>query len=146
MRPGDELCATLADAGVVVRARRTTSAPTGSAMIVVDDDAENTIVVDAGANGLLTALDDGDRDAIAAADVLLLQLEIPLEAVVAAARHARSVDTLVVLNAAPFRPLPDDLARRRSMCSSSTTAKRRRSAIRRCHGFPSSSSPGARTA
>ena len=46
-------------------------------MITVDDDAENTIVVAPGANGLLTGLTDDDVRVITAADMLVLQLEVP---------------------------------------------------------------------
>lgn len=82
---------------------------TGTALIAVDPSGENTIIVEAGANRLLTSLDDSDRAAIAGASVLVLQLEIPLETVVAAIAAARESETVVMLNAAPIRDLPDDL-------------------------------------
>lgn len=105
---GDDLLGVLTECGVAVRARRV-DAPTGTALIVVDDTAENTIVVDSGANATLTSLDDHDVAMIARAHVLLLQLEVPDSVVLAAARAARAAETLVVLNAAPYRPLPDEL-------------------------------------
>jgi ribokinase len=88
---------------------RTVDRPTGTALIAVDDSGENTIIVEAGANAALVGLTDADAVAIAGATVLVMQLEIPLETVIAAALLARSADTTVVLNAAPIRDLPDEL-------------------------------------
>ncbi|GIF58797.1 ribokinase [Asanoa iriomotensis] len=99
----------LAGAGVGVRGLRTVAGPSGVALIAVDGAAENFIVVAPGANGALTDLHADDRAAIAAADVLLLQLEVPLPTVVAAAGAARAAGTTVVLNAAPAATLPGEL-------------------------------------
>ncbi|WP_406044937.1 ribokinase [Micromonospora sp. NBC_00898] len=96
-------------AGIDVRGLRTVDGPSGVALIAVDDAAENFIVVAPGANAALTGLDDAERTAVAAADVLLLQLEVPLAAVGQAAGWARAAATTVVLNAAPARPLPAEL-------------------------------------
>jgi ribokinase len=83
---------------------------TGLALITIGDAGENTIVVVPGANATLTPDDlAGHRDPIAQADVLLMQLETPLETVAAAAAVARETGTTVVLNAAPGVPLPADL-------------------------------------
>ena len=85
---------------------------TGRALIAVADDAENSIVVIAGANALLTpAWIARQRSVIARASVVLAQLEIPLESVVAAFEIARAVGRTTVLNPAPARPLPPDLLR-----------------------------------
>jgi len=80
-------------------------AATGIASILVDDAGQNSIVVAPGANARLTP-DDVDRaeEVIARADVLLLQLEVPLETVIRAAEVARRHDVTVVLNPAPARP------------------------------------------
>lgn len=72
----------------------------GTAVVVVDDAAENLIVVAPGANGALT-LDDAARSVVAASDVLLLQLEIPVPTAVAAAEAARAAGATVILNASP---------------------------------------------
>ncbi|MFP7833737.1 ribokinase [Marisediminicola sp. LYQ134] len=89
---------------------RRTEHPTGQAFIVVDASGENSIVVASGANATVTALTDADGRAIRAARVLVLQLELPLAAVEAAARVASAAGTLVVLNAAPAMALgPDTL-------------------------------------
>ncbi|MGW5558170.1 ribokinase [Micromonospora sp. NPDC003944] len=106
---GARMRASLADAGVDVRGLRTVAGPSGVALIAVDRDAENFIVVAPGANGTLTELDADDRATIAAADVLLLQLEVPLAAVTQAADWARADGTTVVLNAAPAAALPGAL-------------------------------------
>ncbi|MCA5894009.1 ribokinase [Isoptericola sp. NEAU-Y5] len=82
-------------------------APTGTALITVSPDGENAIVVAPGANSHLVVAEPQARR-IAAADVLLAQLEIPVDVVLAAAA-ARRPGALLVLNAAPSQALPDDL-------------------------------------
>lgn len=94
--------------GIDMSHLRVVDAPTGTALIAVDPQGENTIIVEAGANALLTDLTAAERGAIADARVLALQLEIPLETVAAAIDTAPEGCT-VVLNAAPIRDLPDDL-------------------------------------
>lgn len=84
---------------------RTVDAPTGTALITVDDGAENSIVVNSGANALLVDLDEREERAIRDADVLLMQLETPVETVQRAAQIARDAGTTVVLNAAPILDL-----------------------------------------
>ncbi len=89
-------------------------AETGRALITVDRRGENTIIVAAGANEMLTAadIDDGLRD-IAAGDLLLLQLETPEPLVRHAARVASGAGATVVLNPTPVpdsvRDLFDDV-------------------------------------
>ena len=95
--------------GIDTRLVRTTSGPSGTALIAVDDSAENTIIVEPGANARLIGLTAADTAAIAAADVVVMQLEIPLETVIEAADAAAAVSTAVLLNAAPIRDLPDAL-------------------------------------
>jgi ribokinase len=81
--------------------------PSGTAFITVGEDGENQIVVSPGANARLTPDDVAAAGAaLRAAAVTLLQLEVPLEAVAAAARAAGG---RVVLNPAPVRALPDEL-------------------------------------
>ena len=82
-------------------------APTGLAVITVDDTGENTIVVSSGANGRVSPDDvNGAAALLMAATVTLLQLEIPIPTVVAAARSSAGI---VVLNAAPAADLPHAL-------------------------------------
>lgn len=87
-----------------------TRTASGAALITVGDSGENSIVVLPGANHtLLPEHMDAAREAISAADVLLLQLEIPLETVRRAVQIARAAGVKVVLNPAPACPLPPDL-------------------------------------
>ena len=80
-----------------------------AATIVVDAGAENTIVVAPGANAHLTMASAEVRAVVADADVVLIQLEIPLETALAAARVARAAGAAVVVNASPVRTAPGDL-------------------------------------
>jgi ribokinase len=77
--------------------------PSGSAAIIVDAGAENCIVVAPGANAHLTLSSPQVRSVITGSDVVLLQLEIPLETVLAAARAGRDAGAVVMLNASPAR-------------------------------------------
>ena len=80
--------------------------PTGVALILVDASGENSIAVAGGANYRLCTDDiERARPAIEAADVILLQLEVPLEAVAHAVTIAKAAGTRVILNPAPARPL-----------------------------------------
>jgi ribokinase len=105
---GRELLASLEADGVDrSRVRVVDGVPTGTAFITVGEGGENQIVVSPGANARLAPDDVATAGtALAAAAVTLLQLEIPLETVVAAARAAGGT---VVLNPAPVRALPADL-------------------------------------
>lgn len=83
---------------------------TGLAMIQVSDEGENSIVISAGANAdLREAKVEADRALIEQADMLLMQLESPLQAVELAAKIAKSAGTTVVLNPAPAQALPESL-------------------------------------
>ncbi|MGV8911831.1 MAG: ribokinase [Rhodoglobus sp.] len=88
---------------------RTSREPTGTALIAVDGTGENTIIVEPGANSAVTALTREDAAAIGGASALVMQLEIPLDTVVEAARIARAAGTQVILNAAPIQALPQGL-------------------------------------
>ena len=83
-------------------------APTGRALIIVDDTGENSIVVVPGANALVRPPAQLPHVA-----VLLTQLEIPLDAVVGALRAARTAGITTVLNPAPAQALPAELV---SLC------------------------------
>jgi ribokinase len=82
----------------------------GVALIAVDDYAENTIIVIPGANGRVGS-EDLERlsQALEIARILLLQLEIPLEIVVEAAKIAHDMGVTVILDPAPAQVLPDEL-------------------------------------
>ncbi|PXX60213.1 ribokinase [Nocardia tenerifensis] len=104
-----ELRRALTDAAVDVERLRTVDGPSGVAAIVVDGGGENSIIVVGGANARMTELADADLAVLADADILLCQLEIPIDTVVAAARHARANGTTVLLNPSPARDLPAEL-------------------------------------
>ncbi|MFI5502494.1 ribokinase [Nocardia asteroides] len=106
---GETLRSTLIDAGVDTALLRTVDGPSGVATIVVDDAGENSIIVVPGANGRMRDLTADELTAIASADLLLCQLEIPLDTVAAAARHARAAGTTVALNPSPVQQLPATL-------------------------------------
>jgi len=96
----------LAYEGVNVASAQTLEGLTsGIALITVDAHGENTIAVHPGANGHLR-LTDESRTLVERADIVLLQLEIPIETVSEAATLASGV---VILNAAPAMVLPVDL-------------------------------------
>lgn len=83
---------------------------TGVALIFVNGEGENVIGIHAGANAALsTSLVDAQRERIAQADALLMQLESPLGSVLLAAQIAHQNQTTVVLNPAPARELSDEL-------------------------------------
>lgn len=84
--------------------------PSGVALITVDSKAENSIVVASGANADVTISDiDSVADIIKSSGILLLQLEIPMDAVVRAAEIAFEAGVQVVLNPAPATSLPAEL-------------------------------------
>ncbi len=86
--------------------------PSGVALINVDAKGENSIVVAPGANMDLTEEDiERVSDRIREADIVLLQLEIPIPSVLAAARIAHAGGAQVVLNPAPYAEVPDELFR-----------------------------------
>ena len=88
--------------------RRDGSAATGTAIIIVDGNGENSIVLSPGANGRIGS-DEVQPAAFVGAKLLLLQLEIPLETVLHAARIAKHKKVGVILNPAPACDLPDEL-------------------------------------
>lgn len=106
---GDALVAVATAAGIDTTLVRRADESTGQAFIVVDSRGENSIIVASGANGHVLSLHPADVAAIGAASVVLMQLELPIAVVTETARLARSLGTLVMLNAAPAQPLPDDL-------------------------------------
>jgi ribokinase len=106
---GVTLRARIAAAGVDTSHLRTSYGASGVALVMVNAAGENAILVTPGANGSMTALTEGELAAVRDADVLVAQLEIPVETVTEAAVAARAAGTRVVLNAAPAVPLPPEL-------------------------------------
>jgi ribokinase len=101
----DLALANLRTAGVDLTGVSVTSAPTGMAVVTVDPEGENQIVVSPGANDYVTF----DETIVRYADALLLQNEIPVDVMVRAALLCQG---LVVVNAAPVRELPRELTDR----------------------------------
>lgn len=98
------------------------SSPSGVALIFVAADGENSIGVASGANGRLSPQDvGGAAEAIGSADVLVMQLETPMETVQAAAEIAASRKVRVVLNPAPAQPLGDALLKHVSVLTPNET-------------------------
>jgi ribokinase len=91
--------------------KRCVEAPTGVGFIVVEaDSGQNSIVLDPGANELLTANDVSDaKSSLTSASVVLTQLEIPVAAAEKALSLGRAAGAITILNPAPVRPLPDSL-------------------------------------
>ncbi len=85
-------------------------APTGVALITLSAEGENAIVVAPGANSLVSVEDvTRARELVAASDVVLAQLEVPLAAVEAAFKIARAAGKTTILNPAPAQTLSDEL-------------------------------------
>ncbi len=88
--------------------------PTGVALILVEESGENLISVASGANEALTPQDiDAAAEVLRSADIVVMQLEIPLPTVCRAAEIAAAAGVPVILDPAPApdRPLPEDLLR-----------------------------------
>ena len=123
---GGRLIASLRGNGVDTRrVLPTKNCSSGVATIGVEDSGENAIVIVAGANGRMTAADVARAEsAIAASDTVLLQLEIPMKTVVAAAALARRHGVRVILNPAPApASLPRSLLATDVICPNETEAR-----------------------
>jgi ribokinase len=97
--------------------RRDAGQPTGVASIVVDDAAQNCILLVPGANQALTPADvRAAAPVIQSAGVLLCQLEVPLETSWGAFRLARAAGVRTILNPAPAVPLPEELLALTDLC------------------------------
>jgi ribokinase len=84
--------------------------PSGVAQIVVNSSGENTIVVAGGANTALNKQQINENDTlIKSTEIVLLQLEIPMETVLFTAKKCAEGERKVILNPAPARRIPDEL-------------------------------------
>ncbi|MEQ7126115.1 ribokinase [Actinopolymorpha sp. B11F2] len=106
---GDQVLGVLRGAGVDTAGVARVAETTGTAHILVERGGDNSIVVVPGANGTVHEPVAGLDTALADADLLLLQLELPLDAVTDGARAARGHGVKVVLTPAPAQPLTGDL-------------------------------------
>ncbi|MEE6274259.1 ribokinase [Georgenia wangjunii] len=104
---GRMLRAALTEAGVATRGLRVAASASGSAIIMVTPDGENSIVVSPGANLNVTPeLVQDCSDIWLGADLVVMQMEIPMETVEYVADASRRSGARFVLNAAPAQPLP----------------------------------------
>jgi ribokinase len=106
---------------------QTATSPSGLAMIVVADSGENQIVVIPGSNGLVSVEDvEHSEERIRQSDCLLLQLEVPLTAVIRAIELATKHGVRVILDPAPVPngPVPDALFSVDLICPNETEARR----------------------
>ncbi len=109
---GAALRASLEQSGVDIGSVLARGERSGVAIIQVAEAGENSIVVVPGANALVTPSDvEMALEGLPGARLMLLQLELPLATVQAAARLAKAREMRVILDPAPVQPLPDDLLR-----------------------------------
>jgi|CXWL01.1.fsa_nt_gi ribokinase len=85
------------------------TAPSGTALIMVNEDGENCIVVAPGANANLLPADISKIKNINEAEIILMQLEIPMETIIAVAKIAKANHQKVIINPAPAQVLSDEL-------------------------------------
>lgn len=108
-RFGEDIVAHLQEQGVDVSNVEPVTDVTATATIVVADQ-DNSIIVVPGANNYVTAsFVESRREIIANSDILVLQLEIPLDGVRKAVQIAKENGVKVILNPAPIQSLPSDL-------------------------------------
>ncbi len=107
---GSAYIARLLALGIDVRGVRVQPrCPSGHALITVDEMGENSIVVIAGANAAVGLDDLAALHSVGPGDVVMLQLEVPVAVVAAAARLASDRGARVILNLAPYAALPHDV-------------------------------------
>lgn len=106
---GKKLIDDLKSVGVEFKGIVSDSVSTGTASITVVN-GDNFIILNEGANALLTPeIIIENEKLIKEADYLIMQLEIPVESVLCAARIANKNGTKVILNPAPFKDIPEEL-------------------------------------
>jgi ribokinase len=108
---GDQLLSSLLEAGVnTTHIEQLSDESTGVALINIDAQGDNSIIVAPGANHQVTP--DYIRkheEVLSQAKLVLVQLEIPLESVVEAVTMAKKYNVPVMLDPAPAGPLPEEL-------------------------------------
>lgn len=83
--------------------------PSGIALIMVNEEGENCIVVAPGANANLLPADIEQVINLSEAEIILMQLEIPIETIEAVVKKAKQNKQKVIINPAPAQKLPDEL-------------------------------------
>ncbi len=84
-------------------------APSGTALIMVNAEGENCIVVAPGANAKLLPADMNEVENLNDAEIILMQLEIPMETIEAVAKRAKRFNQKVIVNPAPAQKMSDEL-------------------------------------
>lgn len=84
-------------------------APSGTALILLNEEGENCIVVAPGANAYLLPSDIEKVKDISSAEIILMQLEIPMETITFIAKKAKANHQKVIINPAPAQKLDDEL-------------------------------------
>nr|WP_315116682.1 ribokinase [uncultured Clostridium sp.] len=107
---GKKLKESLEKEGIDVSCINAVDVPTGNALITVDKNGDNTIVVYSGANFQLDNkwIDDSEK-LIKRSDIVVLQLEIPMETVMYSAKLGKKHNKIVILNPAPAKELPEEI-------------------------------------
>ncbi len=107
---GEKLLTNFANEGIQTGGVETIpETATGTATIILSDN-DNRIIVAPGANHCVTPeLAERHRSKIAGSDVVLLQLEVPMETIVFTVQAATESGVPVILNPAPYQPLPDSV-------------------------------------
>jgi len=120
---GDSSLKSFAEDGLnVEKIIRDPAEPSGVALIFVDAKGENTIAVASGANANLSSSDISNKhDVISGADILLMQLEIPIATIEAAAQIAVENDVKIILNPAPAQHLNENLLKKISIITPNET-------------------------
>lgn len=83
--------------------------PTGTALIMLNAERDNMIVVAPGANHRVDEDQVAALDDLGPADVLLMPMELPLDVTASAIQTAAALGARVILNLAPYAPLPQDV-------------------------------------
>ncbi|MFK4997102.1 ribokinase [Bacillus sp. N9] len=109
---GEELLQHLQSEGVDVSDVEPVTDQTATASIIVSNKDNNIIVVPGANNHVTASFVEAKREAIANSDILILQLEIPLEGVQKAVEIAKENGVTVILNPAPICELPTDLLKK----------------------------------
>lgn len=109
---GEMLSSQFAADGIDTSFIKLSATPTGTALIFVDDNAQNCIAVAPGSNNDLLPDDiDVARSCMEDTGFMLIQLEIPMSTVVHSVELADSMGIKTVLNPAPINPIPEELFR-----------------------------------
>lgn len=100
---GEEIISFMKKEGVDTSAIKRSKLPTGTALITVDENSDNNIIVYPGANYSITKEDIDDIDnLIDESDFILMQFEIPMETIEYVIEKAREKEKYIILNPAPY--------------------------------------------